>query len=102
MQAPVVAETIFQTDMFSHYDKVKIAQLCEQARIYNRAIENYRDINDIRRVLMHAPSINQDFLVAFFGHMTPNNALQCLYDMMKNNRQQNLQVVVQTAIKYHT
>ena len=50
---------------------------------------------------MHAPNINQDFLVAFFGHMTPNNALQCLYDMMKNNRQQNLQVVVQTAIKYH-
>jgi len=100
--APQVAETIFQTDMFSHYDKVRIAGLCEQGGLYQRALENYREINDIRRVLVHAPQINQEFLVAFFGHMTPNNALQCLYDMMKQNRQANLQLVVQVAIKYYS
>lgn len=102
IQAPQVAETIFQTDMFSNYDKIRIAQLCEQAGLPQRALENYRDINDIRRVLVTATGINQDFLVAFFGHMTPNNALQCLYDMMKSNRAANLQIVVQTAIKYHS
>lgn len=39
-------------------------------------------------------------MVAFFGHMTPNNALQCLYDLLKHNKANNLNIVVQTAIKY--
>ncbi|OMJ87695.1 hypothetical protein SteCoe_10539 [Stentor coeruleus] len=102
VQAPQVAETIFQTDMFSHYDKIRIAQLCEQAEMFQRAIENYRDINDIRRVLVRGRGFSSDFLVSFFGHMTPNNALQCLYDMMKANRAANLQVVVQAAIKFYS
>jgi clathrin heavy chain len=102
VQAPQVAETIFQTDMFSHYDKIKIAQLCEQAEMFQRAIENYSNINDIRRVLVRGRGFSPEFLVSFFGHMTPNNALQCLYDMMKANRSANLQVVVQTAIKYYS
>jgi len=32
IQAPQVAETIFQTDLFSHYDKIKIAQLCDRLK----------------------------------------------------------------------
>lgn len=101
-QHPQAAETIFQMEMFSHFDKVKIAQLCEQQGLYQRALENYRDINDIRRVLLNSQAINPDYLIAFFGHMTPNNALQCLHDMMKSNRQANLAIVVQIATKYHT
>ena len=102
VQAPQVAETIFQTDMFTNYDKIKIAQLCEQAEMYQRALENYSNINDIRRVLVRGRGFSPEFLVSFFGHMTPNNALQCLYDMMKANRSANLQVVVQAAIKYYS
>ena len=102
IQAPQVAETIFQTDLFSNYDKVKIAQLCEQAEMFQRAIENYSNINDIRRVLIRGRGFSPEFLISFFGHMTPNNALQCLYDMMKANRAGNLQVIVQTAIKYNS
>ena len=102
VQAPQVAETIFQTDMFSYYDKIRIAKLCEQAEMFQRAIENYSDINDIRRVLVRGRGFSPEFLVGFFGHMTPNNALQCLYDMMKANRAANLQVVVQTSIKYYS
>jgi clathrin heavy chain len=86
--------------MFSQYDKVRIAQLCEKSGMYQRALENYREINDIRRVIINAPGINPDFLIAFFGHMTPNNALQCLYDLMKANRQANMQIVIQAAVKY--
>ena len=45
--------------------------------------------------------INPDFLIAFFGHMTPANILQCLSDMMKADRQANMQIAIQTAVKYH-
>jgi clathrin heavy chain len=50
--------------------------------------------------MLNTHAIPHEFLVAFFGHMTPNNALQCLYDLMKHNQRANLQIVVQTAIKY--
>jgi len=98
--APQVAETIMQMELFTHYDKVQIAQLCERAGLFQRALENFSDINDIRRVMLNTHQINHDFLVAFFGHMTPNNALQCLYDLLKHNKANNLNIVVQTAIKY--
>ena len=36
-----------QMNMFHHYDKAKISQLCEQKGLYQRALENYSDISDI-------------------------------------------------------
>jgi clathrin heavy chain len=41
-----------------------------------------------------------EFLTQFFGRMPPETAIECLYDLMRHNRQ-NLHVVVQIAIKYH-
>merc|ERR1719284_1972462 len=41
-----------------------------------------------------------EFLTQFFGRLPPEVGLECLYDMLRHNRQ-NLQVVVQVAIKYH-
>ncbi|KYN98001.1 putative clathrin heavy chain [Plasmodium gaboni] len=46
-----VAETLFQMDIFTHYDKNKIAYLCEEKGLYQRALENYTNINDIKRVI---------------------------------------------------
>jgi clathrin heavy chain len=36
LKAPQVADAILGNDMFSHYDKPKIAQLCENAGLYQR------------------------------------------------------------------
>lgn len=36
--------------------------------------------------MLNTHQINHEFLIAFFGHMTPNNALQCLYDLLKHNK----------------
>jgi len=41
-----------------------------------------------------------EFLTQYFSRMPPETALECLYDLMRHNRQ-NLNVVVQVAIKYH-
>jgi clathrin heavy chain len=36
MSAPQVADAILGNDMFSHYDKIRIAQLCENAGLFQR------------------------------------------------------------------
>merc|ERR1719331_2634256 len=41
-----------------------------------------------------------EFLIGYFGRMPPEVACECLYDLLRHNRQ-NLNVCVQVAIKYH-
>jgi clathrin heavy chain len=38
MSAPNVAEGIFQMGKLTHYDRERIARLCEQAGLYGRAL----------------------------------------------------------------
>lgn len=43
MNAPQVADAILGNEMFSHYDKPRIAQLCENCGLMTRALEHYED-----------------------------------------------------------
>ena len=86
--------------MFSYYDKAHIARLCEQAGLIQRALEHYSDIADIKRCLYNAPSLNPEFLVTYFGTISRDGSIECLKDMLQRNIRQNLNVVVQIAIKY--
>ncbi|CAI9261472.1 unnamed protein product [Lactuca saligna] len=38
--------------MFSHYDRPRIAQLCEKAGLYVRALQHYSELPDIKRVIL--------------------------------------------------
>jgi len=100
---PQVADAILESDdyKFTHYDRHKIAQLCERAQLYQRALEHYSDLEDIKRVLSNAaPTLNPEFLLDYFGRMTPANALECLHDLLKFNMQQNIRLVVEIAKKW--
>lgn len=97
-QAPQQAEAIFQMDLFTYYDKPTIAQLCEKQGLWQRALQNYTDIQDVRRVLTYAPTMNPQFLVDYATKLAPNVCMEIMTDLMKN-RHQNVQVVVQVAIK---
>jgi len=99
-QAPKVAEAILQMNMFTHYDKPYIAGLCEKAGLMQYALEHYTDAADMKRVMQQAHMMSPEFLVQHFAKMPPETALECLTDLLRHNRQ-NLQVVVQVAIKYH-
>ncbi|GAA6001306.1 clathrin heavy chain [Rhodotorula paludigena] len=100
VNAPQVADAILGNQMFSHYDRPRIANLCEKAGLLQRALEHYEDINDIKRVVVHANQLPADFLVEFFGRLTVEQTLECFNEMLKVNIRQNLQVVVQAATKY--
>lgn len=98
--SPQVADAIMSNNMFSHYDKARIAELCEKARLYQRALEHYTEVDDLKRVIVHTQAINQEFLVSFFGNLTKEVSMELLNTLLSNNLRQNIQIVVQVATKY--
>ena len=58
--APQVANEILEKQIFSHYDRVYIGGLCEQAGLYQRALEHYTELPDIKRVIVHTNMIAPD------------------------------------------
>lgn len=57
MSAPNVAEGIFQLNLFTHYDRERVARLCEQVGLYGRALQNYMSIQDTKRVMLNTHAI---------------------------------------------
>ncbi|KAK1770023.1 putative clathrin heavy chain [Phialemonium atrogriseum] len=103
MNAPQVADAILGNDMFSYFDKARIAFLCEQAGLFQKALELYEDPEAVKRIIVNipgAPNFNLDWLTEFFGKLSVEQSLDCLDAMMKHNIRQNLQSVVQVATKY--
>lgn len=98
--APQVADAILSRKMFSHFDVDHIAKLCEQAQLYQRALELFTDLEHIKRVIVNTHAISGEFLESFFGSMTPENCLACLNELLTNNIGANLGVVVKVATKY--
>jgi len=103
VNAPQVADAILGNEMFSHYDRPRIAKLCEQAGLSQRALEHYEDPESIKRVIVNivaTPTFSQDWLTGFFGRLSLEQSLDCLDAMLKTNIRQNLAAVVQIATKY--
>lgn len=44
MSAPNVADGIFKLNIFTQYDREKIAKMCEQVGLYGRALQNYTNM----------------------------------------------------------
>ncbi|KAK6069745.1 hypothetical protein SCUP234_10500 [Seiridium cupressi] len=103
LNAPQVADAILGNQMFTYFDKSRIATLCEQAGLYQKALELYEDPAAIKRVICGiagTPNFNQEWLVNYFGQLSVEQSLDNLDAMMKSNIRQNLQSVVQIATKY--
>lgn len=101
MHAPQVADAILGNQMFTHYDRAHIANLCEKAGLLQRALEHYTDLYDIKRAVVHTHLLNAEWLVTYFGSLSVEDSLECLKAMLQANIRQNLQVVVQISTKYH-
>lgn len=100
VNAPQVADAILGNEMFSHYDRARISQLCENAQLYQRALENSDDPAAIKRNIVRTDKFKPEWLVDYFGRMSLEQSLDCLNEMLKVNIRQNLQAVVQIATKY--
>jgi len=100
VNAPLVADAIFSNKLFSYYDKPRIAQLCENAGLFNRALENTDDPTVIKRNIVRTDKLPEGFLVEFFGKLSLEQSLDCMNEMLKVNIRQNLQAVVNIATQY--
>lgn len=98
--SPQVADAIMSNNMFSHYDKPYIAQLCEKSGLFQRAVEHYEELDDIKRVIVNTQAINPEFMITYFGTLTSENSMVLLNTLLGNNIRQNLNIVVQVATKY--
>lgn len=101
LHAPQVADAILGNQMFTHYDRAHIAQLCEKAGLLQRALEHFTDLYDIKRAIVHTHLLNPEWLVNFFGSLSLGDSVECLRAMLAANLRQNLQLSVQVASKYH-
>eukprot|EP00122_Pirum_gemmata_P010411 Pgem_evm1s9626 len=101
MAAPQVADAIMGNGMFTKYDKAYIAQLCERAGLYQRALEHYTDIFDIKRAIVHTHLLQDEWLINYFGRLDVDDSLECIKAMLTANLRQNLQKCVQIASKYY-
>lgn len=75
---PQVADAILANGVLTHYDRPRIAQLCEKAGLYMRALQHYTDLPDIKRVIVNTHAIDPQQLVEFFGSLSADWALECL------------------------
>ncbi|XP_072538113.1 clathrin heavy chain 2 isoform X1 [Salminus brasiliensis] len=101
LHAPQVADAILGNQMFTHYDRAHIAQLCEKAGLLQRSLEHFTDLYDIKRAIVHTHLLNPEWLVNFFGSLSVGDSVECLRAMLAANLRQNLQLAVQVASKYH-
>ena len=102
INAPQVADAILGNQMFSYYDKARIAQLCENAQLYQRVLENTEDPAVIKRNIVRTDKLNnpEGWLVDYFGRLSVDQSLDFLNEMLKVNIRQNLHAVYQVATKY--
>uniref|UniRef100_A0AC35THB5 Clathrin heavy chain n=1 Tax=Rhabditophanes sp. KR3021 TaxID=114890 RepID=A0AC35THB5_9BILA len=99
--SPQVADAIFANQLFHHYDRNYIGQLCEKSGLYQRALEHYTDIYDIKRSVVNTHLLKPDWLIGYFGTLSVEDSLECLKAMLQTNIRQNLQIVVQISSKYN-
>jgi len=99
---PKVAEYLIEQYKFTHYEKLKIAELAERAQSYQLALENFTDLADIKRVLSIATSaLSPEFLLEYFRRLSPENGIECLRDLLKFNLAVNIRLVVEVAKKWN-
>lgn len=97
---PQVADAILANNTLTHYDRPRIAQLCEKAGLYMRALQHYTDLKDLKRVIVNTHAIDPQALNEFFGSLSADWALECLKELLLTNMQANLQLVVNIARDY--
>jgi clathrin heavy chain len=97
---PSVAETIFQTGKWNRFNKTRIAPLCEQKGLYLRALENYQDLKNIKRILLNnAQMIPPEYLKAYIVSKLPAEHIpSVLSDILKFNRNTKLAVEISQEV----
>nr|WQA41800.1 clathrin heavy chain [Paramoeba perurans] len=87
MGAPQVADAILNPSppMFTHYNKPHVAQLCEKAGLFRRALEHMTELEEVKRVLAKyiQGKVEIEFLLPYFGNLSAEDGLDMLKSLLK-------------------
>lgn len=100
-----VADAILQNNCYHHYDRNHVAKLLKKAGLYQRALEHFTQLADIKRVIVNTHSIEPEFLVNYFCNLSVEESTEKLQTLMKANKTQNYQTtstVASIAVKYRS
>ena len=97
---PNVADAILGQGKLTHYDRPRIAQLCEKAGLYMRALQHYTEVSDLKRCCVNTHGIEPQALIEWFGTLSREWALECVNELLTVNMRQNLQIVVNICKEY--
>uniref|UniRef100_A0A8C9GDC7 Clathrin heavy chain n=1 Tax=Piliocolobus tephrosceles TaxID=591936 RepID=A0A8C9GDC7_9PRIM len=101
-----VAETLFQMDIFTYYDKHRIAYLCEENGLYQRALENYTNISDIKRVINKSTFLSENrntqynLDIGYFSTLSDSVCEEILFEFMKTSKL-NMELVIAICVQYY-
>lgn len=98
-----VIDAVFDSNMFSHFDKPYIGQLAEKNGMYGRALQCYCDCNmfdDVKRAIVNTHAINAEFLIKFFSKLTPELGIECMKQLLLSDIRKNLELVVHISQQY--
>ncbi|KAG2147061.1 armadillo-type protein [Suillus cothurnatus] len=88
VHTPQVADTILGNEMFTNYDRPRIANLCEKAGLLQRVTSvHHEGLADIKHAIFHTSGLQPE-------------SMSCMQDMLRVNIRQKLQVVIQIATKH--
>jgi hypothetical protein len=59
-------------------DGPRVAQLCEKAGLYMRALQHYTDVSDFKRCCVNTHAIEPQALIEWFGTLSREWALECV------------------------
>lgn len=95
-----VAETILQTGKWTFFNKSRLAPLFEQKGLYIRALENYQDIKDIKRILLNnAMMIPPEYIKNYLcTGLAAEHIPSVLTEFLKYNRNIKLAIEVAHAV----
>ncbi|KAF8208061.1 armadillo-type protein [Mycena galopus ATCC 62051] len=63
LRTPQVADAILENEMFTHYDRPRIANLCKKAGLLQRALEHYEDLADIKRATVPTAALQPEGVI---------------------------------------
>lgn len=77
-----VADAILGNQMFTHYDRAHVAQLCEKAGLLQRALEHYTDLYDIKRAVVHTHLLNPEVGLQALSHTSDRCPSSSLFSLL--------------------
>ena len=99
---PSVADAILASNMFSHFDHLRIAQLCEKAGLFLRALEHYSDLSDIKRCIVNTQGMEVKAIADVMRDFDTDWKTTCITQLVKNAGPSNVEFAVELGKEFNS